>query len=268
MADPTSPSPTSSLGEHFHTKRYIPSDSWHVYVFDRQTGEYELASVSHDGVYAGEYSQGVHTSISADGRFVAFDFGGSYLVPDDTNQANDIFVRDLVENRTERVSIDESGIQADNSSFIPGISADGRYVTFHAEASNLTDGLSYAAVVHDRATGTNEIVSRASDGSPVTGSTSGAISADGRVVAFLTWRPGTVPDKTTSHWDVFVRIRWAAVVAGDVDGNGQVTMDDARTLLRMAAGLESASNDHITRGDMDGDKALTRADATVILRGL
>ena len=75
-------------------------------------------------------------SISANGRFVAFQSQASNLVPGDTNNKNDIFVRDLSTNTTTRVSVDSAGIQGNNDSFSPSISADGRFVAF-ASFSNL-----------------------------------------------------------------------------------------------------------------------------------
>jgi len=50
-------------------------------------------------------------AISADGRFVAFSSASITLVPNDTNGRNDIFVRDRVLGRTERVNVTSSGAQ-------------------------------------------------------------------------------------------------------------------------------------------------------------
>src|SRR4028119_1491045 len=77
------------------------------------------------------------SSISADGRFVAFSSGASNLVPGDTNNRNDIFVRDTLTNTTTRVSVDSAGNQANSNSERPSISADGRFVAFDSNASNL-----------------------------------------------------------------------------------------------------------------------------------
>src|SRR5580765_8002845 len=68
-------------------------------------------------------------AISADGRYVAFASDASNLVPDDTNGFRDVFVRDRVTGTTVRVSVDSTGLEADDASaelVAPSISADGR----------------------------------------------------------------------------------------------------------------------------------------------
>ena len=60
-------------------------------------------------------------SISADGRFVAFDSDASNIVPGDTNSNRDIFVRDRLTNTTTRVSVDSAGNQANRFSYFPSI---------------------------------------------------------------------------------------------------------------------------------------------------
>ena len=79
-------------------------------------------------------------SISADGRFVAFSSGASNLVPGDTNNTGDIFVRDRLTNTTTLVSVDSAGNQANSDSDNPSISADGRFVAFYSDASNIVPG--------------------------------------------------------------------------------------------------------------------------------
>jgi len=44
-------------------------------------------------------------SISADGRYVAFESGAMNLLPDDTNNVVDVFVHDREANKTTRVSV-------------------------------------------------------------------------------------------------------------------------------------------------------------------
>jgi Tol biopolymer transport system component len=79
-------------------------------------------------------------SISAGGRFVAFGSLASNLVAVDTNGAIDVFVRDRKLRVTHRVSVGPNGLQADNESYAPAISADGRSVVFWSYASNLVAG--------------------------------------------------------------------------------------------------------------------------------
>ena len=177
-----------------------------VFVHDRETGTTERVSVSSDGVEADEFS--LHVSISSDGRYVVFETGATNLVADDTNGASDIFVHDRRTGITERVSISSNGIQGDGDSYYPTISADGRYVAFESDASNLvtddTNGV-MDVFVHDRLTGVTRRVSAASDGSEGNSASGGAsISADGSCVAFASAASNLVDNDTNNEMDVFV----------------------------------------------------------------
>jgi hypothetical protein len=95
-------------------------------------------------------------ALSSDGRYVAFWSVSSNLVTADTNDASDVFVHDRVTGVTTRVSVDSAGVQANNWSYDPAISADGRYVAFQSLASNLVaadPGPLGDVFIHDRATG-------------------------------------------------------------------------------------------------------------------
>lgn len=76
-------------------------------------------------------------AVSADGRYVAFVSGNNGLVANDTNQVDDVFIHDRQTSETLRISINSNGIQSDENSFSPAISADGRHVAFVSDASNL-----------------------------------------------------------------------------------------------------------------------------------
>ncbi|MGB7895074.1 MAG: calcium-binding protein, partial [Microcoleus sp.] len=147
-------------------------------------------------------------SISADGRFVAFQSQASNLVPGDTNNKNDIFVRDLSTNTTTRVSVDSAGIQGNNDSFNPSISADGRFVAF-ASFSNLVPGDTNNQpdiFVRDLLSNTTTRVSVDSAGNQGNSlSNNSAISADGRFVAFQSYASNLVPGDTNNQFDIFVR---------------------------------------------------------------
>ena len=79
-------------------------------------------------------------AISAIGRFVAFESDASNLVGGDTNGLRDIFVRDRSTGKTTLVSRSSAGAQGNGNSYSPVISADGRFVTFTSDASNLVGG--------------------------------------------------------------------------------------------------------------------------------
>jgi hypothetical protein len=99
-----------------------------VFVRDRLTGETTRASVNSSGTEGNYFSVG--STISGDGRYVAFGSAATNLVPGDTNDIDDVFVHDNVLGETTRVSVDSSGNQANDGSGGASISADGRYVAF------------------------------------------------------------------------------------------------------------------------------------------
>src|SRR5262245_55000678 len=80
------------------------------------------------------------SSISADGRYVAFDSWATTLVPGDVNGYIDVFLRDRLTGQTVCVSVDAFGAPANFYSESPSISADGRYVAFSSGATNLVPG--------------------------------------------------------------------------------------------------------------------------------
>ena len=60
----------------------------------------------------GPRSRGTSTQpgLSAHGRYVTFAADAVNLVPDDTNEASDIFVFDRVTSETQRVSVGHAGV--------------------------------------------------------------------------------------------------------------------------------------------------------------
>jgi Tol biopolymer transport system component len=153
-------------------------------------------------------------AVSADGRFVAFESWATNLVPGDSNAVRDVFVRDRLTGTTERVSVSSSGVQGNFDSYGPAISADGRFVAFESDATNLVPGDTNGVTdtfVRDRLTGTTERASVDSLGQQGDGSSYDlAISADGRYVAFHSFATNLVAGDTNATSDVFVRDRQAA----------------------------------------------------------
>src|SRR2546429_5391590 len=89
----------------------VPIDrngTFDVFVRDRAAGKTILVSANRDGTRSGNGAS-LAASVSADGRFVAFESSASDLVANDTNNAQDIFVRDLVAGTTTLVSVSLDG---------------------------------------------------------------------------------------------------------------------------------------------------------------
>jgi Tol biopolymer transport system component len=147
--------------------------------------------------------------VSADGRRVVFSSPATDLVPGDTNDSGDVFVRDRRTGTTERVSVDSSGRQVDDGGEEAAISANGRFVVFTSGASNLVPGDTNDDVdvfVRDLAKRTTSLVSLRSDGKQATGSSFlASVSANGRYVAFQSTAADLVAGDTNDVEDVFVR---------------------------------------------------------------
>ncbi len=180
-------------------------------------------SVATDGTLANGNSRS--PSISADGRFVAFDSSATNLVPNDSqvNGQADVFLRDTCIGAgtgctptTTRVSVATNGSQADGDSRNASITADGRLVAFGSTATNLVPGDSNGKIdvfVRDTCvaapagcTPSTTQVSVATDGTQSDGdSVRESISTDGRFVGFVSFATNLVPGDTNGHQDVFVR---------------------------------------------------------------
>ena len=105
------------------------------------TGDTQRVSVRSHGAQGQRPSE--ESSLSRDGHYVAFS-STSGLVPADDNRRIDVYVRNLVTQRTRLVSVAQDGSAAGgdptNSSVSPSISASGRYVAFSSLADDLVAG--------------------------------------------------------------------------------------------------------------------------------
>jgi Tol biopolymer transport system component len=178
-----------------------------IFVHDRESGITERVSV--DSAGAEGNGESLVPSISADGRFVAFESLANDLVPFDGNGWRDVFVHDRLTGTTTRVSVSSTGVQGNHASREPWITPDGRYVAFWSVASNLVPGDtngSTDAFVRDLQSGTTTRVSVDSAGAQAnSGSSDPSISADGRFVAFVSWATNLVALDTNGFQDIFVR---------------------------------------------------------------
>ena len=204
-----------------------------IFVHERATGITTRVSVDTVGTEANDWS--LSPAISADGNLVTFRSLAWNLVSGDTNGTWDIFVHDRGTGTTERVSVDSAGVQANNNSDGPVISADGRVVAFSSRASNLVSSDLNGRLdvfVHDRSSGITERVSVDSSGnegdkdSGAIGGLAVSISADGRFIAFVSSATNLVPNDLNRYYDVFFRDRIQGVTervsvdSAGVEGNG------------------------------------------------
>ena len=206
------------------------NDITDVFRHDRATGETVLVSVSSDEQQGGASSHA--PAISADGRFVVF-HANFPLVPEDTNENTDVYVRDVQSGTTALVSVALDGTAGNGTSFIQDISGDGRFVAFVSSATNLilndVQDTEANVYVRDLVTGTTELVSVGSDG---TRANVGffdipSISADGRFVAFSTFDSLVPEDTLPFSLDIYLRDRQTgtteliSVNSDEVAGDGR-----------------------------------------------
>ena len=177
-----------------------------VFVRDLRSGTTERVSVATDGSQGNSYSES--PAISADGRYVAFVSGASNLVPGDTNDFEDVFVRDRQSGTTQRVNVATDGTEANDGSFSPAISADGRYVAFESYGSNLVPGDTNDlgdVFVRDLRSGTTQRVSVATDGTQANGDSDWP--GDQRRRALRGLRVGRVEPRARRHEPHHGRVR-------------------------------------------------------------
>jgi len=190
-----------------------------VFLRDLQSGTTTLVSLTGTGAQADEGSG--TPSISADGRFVAFESGATNLTATvDTNGFTDIYVKDMQTGTMARASLTSTGGEPNNESIRPSISGDGRFVVFDSDADNLvpndTNGVG-DIFVHDMQTGTTVGVSIAGN----SGGFDASISLDGRFIVFNSSSTNLVPDDTNGKADVFVyTVATGQIVRASVSSSG------------------------------------------------
>jgi len=207
----------------------VPSDTNgldDVFLWDLANSTIEIVSLADDesqGNLGSVYNYG----ISEDGRYVVFSSYSTNLVANDTNNQADIFVRDRTLGTTTRVSVATDGTEGNAGSTVPTISANGRYITFTSNASNLVaadTNIFRDTYLHDRNTGVTELISVSNDGTVGNlGSFSASVSDDGRYVAFYSQATNLVAGDTNGKFDLFLRDRTAGTTTLiSTDKNGTI----------------------------------------------
>jgi Tol biopolymer transport system component len=160
--------------------------------WNRTSGQNDLVSVTPVGTSGNRAS--FDPSVSQTGQFVAFRSEADDLVPgaDGNGAVRDIYVRDMDGGPTGTILVSRglNGAAANGPSDSPSISADGRFIVFSSEASNLTvddtNGNVRDVFVFDRQDNSISLVSRNQQrsGSGNGASSDPSISQEGRFVAF------------------------------------------------------------------------------------
>ena len=173
--------------------------------------------------------------ISTNGQFALFVSSASNLVSGDTNNASDVFLRNLTSNTNILVSVRTNGGSGNDASRNATMTPDGRYVTFASGANNLvagdTNGIA-DVFVRDRMAGTTTLVSvgaksTGSASSPTGGSESPVITPDGRYVAFYSSATNLVSG-VTNIGEIYVR----DLIAGTT----MMASTNARVILQSVVG--------------------------------
>lgn len=224
------------------------------YVRDAVDGTTAMVSTNAAGT-AGGNGNCYQPIISANGRFVAFYDDGSDLVANDTNGTSDAFVRDLVTGTTILVSINSAGTASSNgASFPTSISADGRYVVFQSNASDLSPfdtAFQEDVFVRDLVAATTTVASVNASGtsSGNADSQNGVISADGTTVAFESTATDLVSTDTNGMVDVYARnlvtgtnVLVSTNVGGTDSGNGPATVPSISADGRYVAFQSQSTN--------------------------
>jgi hypothetical protein len=177
-----------------------------VFRYDRHTGVTDLVSAGLGGDPADDLSD--LADISASGRYVVFTSKATNLVRGDSNGVSDIFVRDLVRGKTQRVSLGPDAAQSDDSSLYGAISDDGQVVTFDSYADNLVPADTNGdpdIFAYDLVAKTTRRVSVSSSGEQADqGSFASSISGDGRIAVFTSSATNLVAGDTNQTSDVFI----------------------------------------------------------------
>jgi dipeptidyl aminopeptidase/acylaminoacyl peptidase len=234
------------------------SNGFHIYLRDLQSDTTELVDVDTNGV--GSTDESFTTlSLSADGRYVAFGSPDGSLVGSDDNNAEDVFVRDLVAGTTEMISQRDVTVipqAADGFTMMSpsSVSEDGRWLAFTSKADDLVLNDTNQALnvfVRDLVNGTNFLASVGADGGPALGGNSenALISADGRYVVFISAATNLVTGPINTNANVFRRDLQTGITVlvsvgtdGVSPGNGDASLPVISPDGRYVAFLSWAAN--------------------------
>jgi len=187
-----------------------------VFLRDRLNETTTLVSVNQQGTGPGN-GDSIPTALSTNGQFALFESAASDLTPGDTNNATDIFLRDLVHGTNQLISVNTNGGFGNGASWESTMTPDGRYVAFASAANNLTpndrNGLQ-DIFVRDTAAGLTRLASPGALGGrglptgtidPQRRSDSPQITPDGHFVVFRSSATNLLYSNTVVVNEVYIR---------------------------------------------------------------
>lgn len=198
----------------------VPNDNngeLDIFLYERSNGETRRISVAADGTEGNGRSG--QPQITPDGRYVVFRSHATNLVPDDHNDASDIFLYDVESGALRRVSVSAAGAEANGQSTDGAICGDGRLIAFSSDATNLIEGdhnNERDVFLLEPATGEIQLISRGFDGALSNGRAHRSyIAPDCRTIAFASDATNLVLGDDGGWRDIFAAsIELPALLSG------------------------------------------------------
>ncbi len=200
-----------------------------IFVVTTFTGAISRVNLANTGTQANGSS--FRPALSSTGRYVVFESSATNLVsPATASGITHIYLRDTQTGTTSLVSVDSAGTAGDGNSTQARVSADGRYVVFASNATNLVAGDTNGVrdiFLRDTVAGTTTRVSVATDGTQGNGlSRSPSITADGSQIAFSSASSNLVAGDTNGVPDIFVHtVATGTTVRVSVTSGGAEAVD-------------------------------------------
>jgi hypothetical protein len=186
---------------------------YHLYLRDATANTTTLLDVDTNGV-GSSVSPATVPRMNGANSLAAFESLDANVVANDRNHNYDLFIRNISAGSNELISAHEptlASVSPNGPSMVSlhGVFPGGWRILFSSEADNLVENDTNAfrdVFIHDRISGTNILVSAATNGLPADGlSFEPVLSADGRFVAFTSSADNLVPNDANHSTDVFIR---------------------------------------------------------------
>ncbi|WP_404286112.1 hypothetical protein ACD578_14750 [Microvirga sp. RSM25] len=199
-----------------------------IFLKDLSTGAIIRLSTTAGGAQAD--SNSLNVQFSPDGGFVVFTSYATNLITGDTNNATDIFLKDLTTGAVTRLSTTANGTQANGNSSDAQLSQDGHLMVFSSTAANLGGSGSFFPNIFlkDLTTGAVTLVTSAADGTQANGLNSDArFSPDGHSAVFESSANNLVTGDANNQIDIFLKDLTTGAVtlvtntADGTQGNGR-----------------------------------------------